>query len=166
MSVLKILNTDEDFLAPGNVNLSIHRMDEAIRFGYGQAWKRPLSSIIPVLVTHPDGRLFFITGAAGGSRIATTTIQNINHTADEGLSAADALACPRLHDQLVPDQVLFEYASDNFTVAYMKQRGHNLTSVAPGLPDWSEAQAIRVLPNGTFEAAGEPRQSDHRGFSV
>lgn len=36
MSVLKILNTDEDFLAPGNVNLSIHRMDEAIRFGYGQ----------------------------------------------------------------------------------------------------------------------------------
>lgn len=36
MSVLKTLNTYDNFLAPNNVNLSIHRMDEAIRFGYGE----------------------------------------------------------------------------------------------------------------------------------
>lgn len=59
---------------------------------------------------------------------------------------------------LVPNQVLFEYNYDNSTVEYMKQRGHNVT--------WSEAQIIRVLQNGTFEAAGEPRQSDSGGFAI
>lgn len=43
MSVLKILDGYDDFFAPGTVNLSTHRMDEAIRFGYGQvrfhSWK-------------------------------------------------------------------------------------------------------------------------------
>lgn len=36
LSVLKILETYDDFFAPGNFNLSTHRMDEAMRFGYGQ----------------------------------------------------------------------------------------------------------------------------------
>jgi gamma-glutamyltranspeptidase/glutathione hydrolase len=36
MSVLKILDGYDDFFAPGTVNLSTHRMDEAMRFGYGQ----------------------------------------------------------------------------------------------------------------------------------
>lgn len=60
----------------------------------------------------------------------------------------------------------FEYDYDNSTVKYMKQRGHNVTWTDPRLPDWSEAQAIRVLQNGTFEAAGEPRQSDDGGFAI
>lgn len=64
-------------------------------------------------------------------------------------------ARPRLHDQLVPIQVPFEYDYDNSTVEYVKQRGHNVTWTNPRLPDWSEAEAIRVLQNGTFEAAGD-----------
>lgn len=36
MSVLKALNTYDNFFAPDNVNLSTHRMDEAIPFGYGE----------------------------------------------------------------------------------------------------------------------------------
>lgn len=36
MSALKTLNTCDNFFAPDNVNLSAHRMDEAIRFGYGE----------------------------------------------------------------------------------------------------------------------------------
>ena len=36
LSILGILDTYDDFLAPDNVNLSTHRLDEAIRFGYGE----------------------------------------------------------------------------------------------------------------------------------
>lgn len=36
LNVLKVLNLYDEFFTPGNVNLSTHRMDEAIRFGYGQ----------------------------------------------------------------------------------------------------------------------------------
>lgn len=38
LKVLKILETYGDFFAPGNTNLSTHRMDEAIRFGYGEVF--------------------------------------------------------------------------------------------------------------------------------
>lgn len=117
----------------------------------------------PAIVERPDGQLFLLAGSAGGSRIITATVQNIIHSIDQGLSAAKALAKPRLHDQLVPNQVTFEYTYDNATVAFMKSLGHNVTWVSPGQ---SSAQLIRVLPNGTFDAAGEPRQLDSAGYSV
>lgn len=116
-----------------------------------------------MIVERSDGTLVLITGSAGGSRIITATVQNVIHSIDEGLSAADALAKPRLHDQLVPNQVTFEYNYDNDTVAFMKSLGHNVSWVAPGQ---SNAQLVRVLPNGTFDAAGEPRQVNSAGYSI
>ncbi|KAL9578756.1 MAG: hypothetical protein Q9212_005516 [Teloschistes hypoglaucus] len=126
--------------------------------------KRPLSSISPTIVEFlANGTLYFAVGSAGGSRIITATIQNLWHVLDQGLTSAASLAQPRLHDQLQPNQVLFEYAYNNQTVAFMKSLGHNVTWVAPGQ---STAQALRRLPNGTFEAAGEPRQKASGGFAV
>jgi gamma-glutamyltranspeptidase/glutathione hydrolase len=54
-------------------------------------------------------------------------------------------------------------AFDNATIAFMKARGHNVTWMPQG---YSSAQALRVCWNGTFEAAGEPRQRDSGGFAV
>jgi len=125
--------------------------------------KRPLSSISPVIVELPDGTLYFVVGAAGGSRITTSTIQSLWHVLDRNLTSLEALAQPRLHDQLIPQTTYFEYAYDNSTVAFMKERGHNITYVAPGL---SAVQALRRLPNGTFESAGEPRQKNSGGFAT
>ncbi|KAJ6098837.1 transcriptional regulator family: Fungal Specific TF [Penicillium canescens] len=157
-----IIMNDEmnDFSIPGSSNQFGYIPSVA---NYVRPGKRPLSSITPAIVTRPDGRLFLIAGSAGGSRIITATVQNIIHSIDQGLSAAQSLAKPRLHDQLVPNQVSFEYAYNNDTVAFMEARGHNVTWVAPGQ---STAQLIRVLPNGTFDAAGEPRQLNSAGYSV
>ncbi|KAJ6018427.1 hypothetical protein N7499_002848 [Penicillium canescens] len=157
-----IIMNDEmnDFSIPGSSNQFGYIPSVA---NYVRPGKRPLSSITPAIVTRPDGSLFLVAGSAGGSRIITATVQNIIHSIDQGLSAAQSLAKPRLHDQLVPDQVSFEYAYNNDTVAFMEARGHNITWVAPGL---STAQLIRVLPNGTFDAAGEPRQLNSAGYSV
>lgn len=124
--------------------------------------KRPLSSISPIIV-EKNGKLYLAVGSAGGSRITTATIQNVHHVLDQNMTIAEALAEPRLHDQLSPDVVSFEYAYDNSTVAYMKSLGHNVTWVAPGQ---STAQGLRLLPNGTFEAAGEPRQYASGGYAV
>ncbi|KAL9602842.1 MAG: hypothetical protein Q9219_001537 [cf. Caloplaca sp. 3 TL-2023] len=126
--------------------------------------KRPLSSISPTIVEFlANSTFYFAVGSAGGSRIITATIQNLWHVLDQGLSSAAALAEPRLHDQLQPNQVSFEYPYNNQTVAFMKSLGHNVTWIAPGA---STAQALRRLPNGTFEAAGEPRQKASGGFIV
>ncbi|KAJ5242628.1 uncharacterized protein N7469_000955 [Penicillium citrinum] len=156
-----IMNNEmNDFSIPGSSNSFGYIPSEA---NYIRPGKRPLSSITPAIVTRSDGSLVLIAGSAGGSRIITATVQNIIHVIDQNLSAAQALAKPRLHDQLVPNQVTFEYTYDNSTVAFMKSLGHNVTWVAPGQ---STAQLIRVLPNGTFDAAGEPRQLASAGYSV
>lgn len=102
-------------------------------------------------------------GSAGGSRIITATVQNVIRIVDQGMTAAKALAQPRMHDQLEPNQVTFEWKYDNSTVAFMKSLGHNVTWVEPGK---SCAQLVHVLPNGTFDAASEPRQVNSGAFAV
>ena len=78
------------------------------------------------------------------------------------MSMQAALAEPRLHDQLVPNRVAFEWAYDNSTVGFMKGRGHNVTWVAPG---YSNCQGIRLRADGSFEAAGDPRQTNSGGLT-
>lgn len=129
---------------------------------YVRPGKRPLSSITPVIVEYPDGSLYISTGAAGGSRIITATIQSLWHVLDHNMTMPEALLQPRLHDQLIPNEVSFEYAYDNNTVEFMRKRGHKVIWVGQGQ---SSAQGVRRLPNGTFEAAGEPRQRNSGGFA-
>lgn len=72
---------------------------------YIRPGKRPLSSISPTIVEFlSNNTLYFVVGAAGGSRIITSTTQNLWNVLDRGLSAPAALAQPRLHDQLQPNQ--------------------------------------------------------------
>lgn len=125
--------------------------------------KRPLSSITNTIVENTDGTLYLVAGGAGGSRIITAVAQLLHHVLDGNATVADALARPRLHDQLVPSQVAFEYEYDNATVAFMQSLGHNVTW-APS--NSSSCQAVRLTPNGTFEAAGEPRQRNSGGHAV
>lgn len=104
-----------------------------------------------------------MVGAAGGSRIITSTLQNLWYVLDQNLTAPEAIAAPRFHDQLVPNQISFEYAYDNETTAYMADRGHNVTWMPPGS---SAAQSVRLLRNGSFEAAGESRQQNSGGYAI
>ena len=68
--------------------------------------KRPLSSISPTIVEFVgNGKLYFITGAAGGSRIITAVVQSIWNVLDRGMDSLDAVKEPRLHDQLEPNTV-------------------------------------------------------------
>ncbi|KAK0509172.1 hypothetical protein JMJ35_008543 [Cladonia borealis] len=158
-----VIMNDEmnDFSVPGQVNA----------FGYAPSpsnfirpGKRPLSSISPTIAEYlSNGTLYYVIGSAGGSRIITAVIQNLWHVLDQNATVEEALADPRFHDQLEPNQVSFEYAYNNETVAYMASLGHNATWIAPGQ---STAQGLRRQPNGTFEAGAEPRQHASGGFAV
>lgn len=77
------------------------------------------------------------------------------------MTSAEALAQPRLHDQLSPNVATFEYAYDNSTVAFLASRGVNVSWIAPGE---STVQALRLKPGGSFEAAGDPRQKNSKGL--
>ncbi|KAK2625377.1 hypothetical protein QTJ16_005746 [Diplocarpon rosae] len=125
--------------------------------------KRPLSSISPIIATYPNGTLALSIGAAGGSRIITATALAIWDVLERGMSLAEALAEPRMHDQLVPAMTTVEYAFEQSTVKALRQMGHNVTFVKPG---FSAVQGVRRLWNGTFEAASEPRQVNSAGLAV
>ncbi|KIL93080.1 gamma-glutamyltransferase [Fusarium avenaceum] len=156
-----IMNNEmNDFSIPGESNQFGFIPSEA---NFIRPGKRPLSSISTTIVEGPDGKVSLVTGSAGGSRIITATTQVILNALDKNMTVKEALAAPRLHDQLVPRQVTFEYTFDNSTVAYLKEVGNNVTWVAPGQ---STAQALRRLTDGRFEAAGEPRQANSGGFST
>jgi gamma-glutamyltranspeptidase / glutathione hydrolase len=116
-----------------------------------------------MIVTNPDGSLYFVTGAAGGSRIITATVQSVINLIDRAMDPLRALSEPRLHDQLIPNVVSFEETFDNDTIQFMRERGHTISTLAIGA---SSAQCVRLLPNGTFEAVGEPRQKNSGGFAI
>lgn len=156
-----IMNNEmNDFSIPGSSNAFGFIPSEA---NFIRPGKRPLSSISTTIVERANGIVSLVTGSAGGSRIITATLQVVLNVLEKNMTTHEALAEPRIHDQLVPQQVAFEYTFDNSTVAYMKEIGNNVTWVALGR---STAQALRLLENGTFEAAGEPRQVNSGGFAT
>ena len=55
-----------------------------------------------------DGKPFLVTGSPGGSRIITAVLQVIVNVIDRGMTIADAVAAPRVHNQWMPDQVFAE----------------------------------------------------------
>lgn len=68
--------------------------------------KRQISSITPVIVEFlNNGTLYFVAGAAGGSRIMTATLQALWQVLDRNATSEEAVTAPRFHDQLVQYQV-------------------------------------------------------------
>jgi gamma-glutamyltranspeptidase/glutathione hydrolase len=155
-----IMNNEmNDFSIPGTTNAFgfIASPDNYIAGG-----KRPLSSISPTIVEFiENGTFYFATGAAGGSRIITSTLQSLWHVLDQGMTSEEAVKHPRFHDQLSPNVLEMELSYDNATVAYMRSRGHNVTRVAVEATD---VNVVRRMVDGTFEAAAETRQSAALGM--
>ena len=149
-----------DFSIPGVPNEFGFAPSEA---NFIRPHKRPLSSITPIIASRPDGTLLAAIGAAGGSRIVSSTAQALWQTLEHGMSLTQALGQARLHDQLLPNHILVEYGMDNTTVAGLMERGHEIVWTTPTL---SSVQGIWRHEDGTFEAAAEPRQKNSGGLTL
>lgn len=116
--------------------------------------KRPLSSITGIIAEFlTNSTLYFAVCAAGGSRIITSATETLSYALDGHMTATEALAKARFHDQLVPDQVAFDWTFDNSTVSFMESRNLNVTWTRPGI---SNVYAVRRQTNGMLEPAAEP----------
>ena len=126
-----ILLNDEmdDFSSPGVSNY----------FGYPPSQnnyivpgKRPMSSMSPSMVLK-NGELYITAGASGGSRIITATFQAILNVIVNGMDAGQAIGAPRLHDQLLPDNLYFEpeYPASEYNyflgLTALSKMGYNMT---------------------------------------
>ena len=116
--------------------------------------KRPLSSMTPTLVTDGEGRVVLAVGGAGGPRIITGTLQTLLGVVDRGLSAAEAVAAPRMHHQWLPETVWLEESFPAEGRAALEAEGFAVEELSRG----AVVQPVTWDPDtDTWAGAGDPR---------
>jgi len=118
--------------------------------------KRMLSSMTPVIVLDPSGRVKLITGSPGGPTIITTVAQIVSNVVDFGMSLEEAVSAPRLHHQHLPDTLMFERGGlAPETVAALHSLGHRVEEREGYQGD---TQSILVLDGGVLHGVADPRR--------
>jgi gamma-glutamyltranspeptidase / glutathione hydrolase len=123
--------------------------------------KRPLSAMTPTIVLE-DGKLRYVLGSPGGSRIITTVANIFLSTAEGGLNIQQAVDAPRFHHQYLPDKLYLEPGFSPETTAGLKALGYDL-SVSNR--HWSNGECIAVDPK-TGELLGGQDHRSHYGKSA
>ena len=127
--------------------------------------RRMVSSMSPTVVEDPQGRLFLVIGAPGGSTIITTTFQVIMNVIDHGMNIERAVAAGRIHHQWKPRALSYEKNTLPHDVVWnLRARGWPVTmGVFGGIPRWGRAQGLRVKhpkrpgPTRVFFGGSDPR---------
>jgi gamma-glutamyltranspeptidase/glutathione hydrolase len=149
------LNNEMDDFAtvPGQPNMFGLVQGEANAVAPG---KRMLSSMSPTLAwrTAEGGTEVVSLGGRGGSKIPSNAVQVLLALLVDGDHLALALGRPRLHHQWLPDELEAEPdALSPETRAVLLGRGH----VIKVAHETAKVNAARALPDGTAEAAVDPR---------
>ncbi|MCT0225299.1 gamma-glutamyltransferase [Synechococcus sp. CS-1328] len=121
--------------------------------------RRPLSSMSPTLVFRANGQPWLATGTPGGSRIITTILQVLLNRLVFGLNLAGAVASPRLHSQLWPDQISLEQGFSPDTRRLLERLGHRLEAAAA----MGSANSVEVVPQaagGGSLGVADPRRAE------
>ncbi|HEY3805373.1 MAG TPA: gamma-glutamyltransferase [Kofleriaceae bacterium] len=115
--------------------------------------KRMLSSMSPTVILDDKGATFMVVGGQGGPRIITEVWQTLSNVLDFGMSAAAAVAAPRVHHQHLPDNVSIEDDSITKDVAdRLRAAGYTLV---PGRFFGAANAIVRVT--GGWQGAADPR---------
>jgi len=152
-----LLNNEMDDFAvtPGAANMYGLMQSERNKI---EAGKRPLSSMTPTLLV-VDGRCVMVTGSPGGPTIITTVLQTIVNVVDHGMTASQAVAAPRIHQQWRPDLLHVEpFGLAPDVVAGLRRRGHAVSFRGkPGRPSYQGDAHVILRLEDRFAGAADPR---------
>ncbi|XP_049271173.1 scoloptoxin SSD14-like [Rhipicephalus sanguineus] len=98
-------NQMDDFSTPGVSNFWGLAPSPA---NFIEPGKRPQSSMSPTVVVDSDGDVEMVIGASGGSKIITAVALVTMRALLQGNNIRDAIHSARLHEQLIPDDVVVE----------------------------------------------------------
>jgi len=148
-----LLNDEmDDFSVPGNSNAFDYPPSEV---NFPAAGKRPLSSMCPVVITRDTG-LYFTVGGSGGSKIPTGVMQTLLNVLELNMDVQQAINEPRIHTQLLPDDVVYEREYPSAVISGLKTRmqQRNLTPTGK----LNAVQAATKNADGSVSAASDPRK--------
>src|SRR5438552_7581942 len=119
--------------------------------------KRPLSSMVPLIMLQ-DGKPWFAVGAAGGPRIITTVLEIVVSIVDFHATIQEALDAGRIHHQWMPDEIYWEPNGINpDTRAALERLGHKFREKP--LAHISDANMVMIDPkSGLRLGASDPRR--------
>ena len=128
-------------------------------FNFIRPGKRPMSSAAPIIISDKlSGRVFMVTGAAGGSKIITATARSIIDLIDFGLSPEASVNQPRMHHQLIPDVLLAENGNDAKILKELRERGHIVRRMESGKFYAAVSMIQCRRSDGLLYAAADPRK--------
>ena len=105
----------------------------ASKYNLIKPMKRPLSSSAPTVILDSEGRVDLVVGASGGSRITPTILQSIIRTYWYNMPLLETVAYPRVHHQLLPDQLEAESLAllGKEVVENFKEMGYTVVQRVP-----------------------------------
>ncbi|RIA86081.1 gamma-glutamyltranspeptidase [Glomus cerebriforme] len=118
--------------------------------------KKPLSSCTPIIVEY-NGEFEMALGGSGGSRILSSMLQVLLNVYDFEKDLLTSIDAPRVHHQLIPNEVLIETGYSEQLINELKEKNHSISMVEYGL-GISTIQAVMKLPNGLINAASDYRK--------
>ena len=119
-----------------------------------QPKKRPLSSMAPTIVLEND-RAAVVTGASGGPRIISATLQSVLNVLDFRMPLKKALAAPRIHHQWMPDELAAEPGITPSTRKALEKLGHKVQEKnSLGLAE------VVAVQKGRATAQPDPRREE------
>ncbi|XP_050578689.1 scoloptoxin SSD14-like isoform X3 [Bombus affinis] len=86
--------------------------------------KRPLSSMVPSILVDENDDVRMVVGASGGTRITTTVAQIMAKIIWMNQTVKEAVDAPRIHHQLIPPNVSYEYGVPKQIIDELKKIGH------------------------------------------
>ncbi|XP_017055520.1 glutathione hydrolase 1 proenzyme [Drosophila ficusphila] len=86
---------------------------------------RPMSSMSPVIVTEKSsGKVHLVVGAAGGTKIISSLVPLLVRILWQDGTIKSAIDANRIHHQMLPNVLLYEYGLLESYVKTLEQKGH------------------------------------------
>jgi gamma-glutamyltranspeptidase/glutathione hydrolase len=123
-------------------------------------WKIPMSSMSPTILLR-DGKPFMAVGAAGASRIISSTLQTILNVTEFGMPLQEAVAAPRIHTQ--GNLIQAEKGVPSNSMVALRKMGHIVETTKRDL-SWRAGlyfggvHSALLSPDESLEGGPDPRR--------
>lgn len=117
--------------------------------------KRPLSSMTPTIITDRNGDVKMVVGASGGTRITTSIAWVIIKALWFGDNIKEAVDSPRMHHQLLPMLLEYEYGMLQQIVAGLEALGHKTKRNSASVVCAMIKDALRIIANADHRKGGD-----------
>ncbi|CAH0762974.1 unnamed protein product, partial [Bemisia tabaci] len=140
-----LLNNEMDDFSLPSVNTSQTQTYPPSPANFIRPYKRPLSSMCPVIVLDENRDVRLAVGAAGSEKIITSVVLIAIMNLWYNKTLEEAVNYPRVHHQLYPMSATYEDGLSKDIVDALKRAGHKLQRLTDKLNYGSAATAVAKI---------------------